>query len=185
MIAKIPNSTKVIYIPWQLVGEGSGSSASSSRPRARTSRCSARTACSIRRTSRSPGRTTRSSRSTPATRHVKAYATPHGGDGEYFGAPSYVATQVAVNAVTKACTDGKGNHARRGPEDDRQDESRKATLLGIPIDVHRRTATSRHGGFGDLPDRPNGVVQAGRLTSRSTEPRTCGGQLIRWAARVF
>ena len=42
---------------------------------------------------------------------MKAYIKAHKGDGEFFGLPSYVAAQVVVTAVTKACADGKATRA--------------------------------------------------------------------------
>src|SRR3954449_11498331 len=42
---------------------------------------------------------------------VKAYVKAHGGNGEFFGLPSYVAAQVVVGAVTKACANGTATRA--------------------------------------------------------------------------
>src|SRR6476660_8255256 len=43
---------------------------------------------------------------------VTAFARAHGGDGEYFGAPTFVATQAVVGAITKACKAGHGKTTR-------------------------------------------------------------------------
>jgi len=67
----------------------------------------------------------------PASPVVKAYIKAHHGNGEFFGLPSYVAAQVVVGAVTKACADGKATRA----------EVRKAiaktklktSILGFPV----------------------------------------------------
>jgi branched-chain amino acid transport system substrate-binding protein len=42
---------------------------------------------------------------------ITAYRRSHGGDPEYFGAPTYVATQVIVQAVAKACKNGTASRA--------------------------------------------------------------------------
>jgi ABC-type branched-subunit amino acid transport system substrate-binding protein len=42
---------------------------------------------------------------------VKAFRKAHGGDPEYFGAPSYVAAQVVGGAIERACKDGKASRA--------------------------------------------------------------------------
>ena len=42
---------------------------------------------------------------------VAAYRKAHGGNGDYFGAPTYVATQVIVEAVDRACADGTATRA--------------------------------------------------------------------------
>jgi hypothetical protein len=42
---------------------------------------------------------------------VKAFKKAHGGDPEFFGAPSYVAAQVIGGAIDRACKDGKASRA--------------------------------------------------------------------------
>jgi branched-chain amino acid transport system substrate-binding protein len=84
---------------------------------------------------------------------VKAYAKAHNGDGEYFGAPSYVATQVIVNAITTACKDGKATRA----------EVRKLiaktkikkSILGLPV-AFSKGGDLKGGGFGIYQIQSNG-----------------------------
>lgn len=130
-IAKIPNNTQGIYIPWQLA------------PQAQTFGQQLKAAGKGRMKLFgsdglfAPGiwKITGSYDSAfpynPADPAVKAYIKAHHGDGEFFGLPSYVAAQVVVTAVTKACADGKATRA----------EVRKAiaktnlktTILGFPV----------------------------------------------------
>jgi branched-chain amino acid transport system substrate-binding protein len=130
-IAKIPNNTQGIYIPWQLA------------PQAQTFGQQLKAAGKGRMKLFgsdglfAPGiwKITGSYDSAfpynPADANVKAYIKAHHGDGEFFGLPSYVAAQVVVGAVTKACADGKATRA----------EVRKAiaktnlktTILGFPV----------------------------------------------------
>jgi len=42
---------------------------------------------------------------------VAAYRKAHGGNGDYFGAPTYVATQVIAEAIDRACADGTATRA--------------------------------------------------------------------------
>jgi len=42
---------------------------------------------------------------------ITAYKRTHGGEPDFFGAPTYAATQVVVNAVSKACANGSATRA--------------------------------------------------------------------------
>ncbi len=78
---------------------------------------------------------------------VKAYEKAHGGNGEFFGAPSYVAAQVATIAITRACADGKATRAEVRQEMGKVNIPQKLSLLGIRIDF-QKNGNLRHGGFG-------------------------------------
>jgi branched-chain amino acid transport system substrate-binding protein len=47
----------------------------------------------------------------PSQADVKAYEKAHGGTGDFFGAPTGVATQVVIGAVTRACAHGTATRA--------------------------------------------------------------------------
>jgi len=132
LIAKIPASTKVIYIPWQLSAKaqlfgqqlkGAGKniplfgSDGLFDPDNFTIAGSYDSFFPVNVTS--------------AT--IKAYASAHGGKPDYFGVPSYVAAQVAVNAVEKACKTGKGKTTRTAVRKAVASTKLTATLLGIPV----------------------------------------------------
>jgi branched-chain amino acid transport system substrate-binding protein len=153
VIAKIPNNTQGIYIPWQLA------------PQAQTFGQQLRAAGKGRiKLFGSDGlfapgqwKITGSYDSffpvNSANKVVKAYAKAHKGDGEYFGAPSYVATQVVVGAITKACKDGKATRA----------EVRKLvaktklrnSILGLPVSF-KAGGDLKGGGFGIYQIQSNG-----------------------------
>jgi branched-chain amino acid transport system substrate-binding protein len=78
---------------------------------------------------------------------VKAYEKAHGGNGEFFGAPSYVAAQVATLAVTRACADGKATRAEVRKQIAKVNIHVKSSLLGVRIDF-QVNGNLRHGGFG-------------------------------------
>ena len=62
---------------------------------------------------------------------VKAYVKAHKGNGEFFGLPSYVAAQVVVGAVTRACADGKATRAEVRKQIAKT--KLKTTILGFPV----------------------------------------------------
>jgi len=89
---------------------------------------------------------------------VKAYQRAHNGDGEYFGAPSYVAAQVVVTAVTRACADGKATRAEVRAQMGKVNIPAKTSLLGIRIDF-QRNGNLRHGGFGIYQIQSDGTYK--------------------------
>ena len=111
MIAKIPSNYQGIYIPWQLAPQA----------QAFGQQLQAEGKGNIKLFGSdglfAPGiwKITGSYDSAfpydPKSPIVKAYVKAHNGDGEFFGLPSYVAAQVVVGAVTKACADGKATRA--------------------------------------------------------------------------
>jgi branched-chain amino acid transport system substrate-binding protein len=153
LIAKIPDNTQVVYIPWQL----------SPKAQAFGEQLKAKGKGKIRLfgsdTLFDPAnfKITGSYDSFfPVDSNspiVKAYAKAHGGDGEYFGAPSYVATQVAVGAVTKACADGKATRAEVRTQIAKT--SLKASLLGLPVSFSAN-GNLRRGAFGIYQIQSNG-----------------------------
>jgi branched-chain amino acid transport system substrate-binding protein len=132
LIAKIPASTKVIYIPWQLSAKaqlfgqqlkGAGKniplfgSDGLFDPDNFTIAGSYDSFFPVN----------------VASATIKAYASAHGGKPDYFGVPAYVAAQVAVNAVEKTCKTGKGKTTRTAVRKAVASTKLTATLLGIPV----------------------------------------------------
>jgi branched-chain amino acid transport system substrate-binding protein len=130
-IAKIPNNTQGIYIPWQLA------------PQAQTFGQQLRAAGKGRMKLFgsdglfAPGvwKITGSYDSAfpynPNDPVVKAYIRAHKGNGEFFGLPSYVAAQVVVGAVTRACADGKATRAEVRKQIAKT--NLKTSILGFPV----------------------------------------------------
>ena len=145
LIAKIPASTKVIYIPWQLSAKaqlfgqqlkGAGKNIPLFGSDGLFDPANFTIAGSY--DSFFPVATTSAT--------IKAYAKAHGSKPDYFGVPTYVATQVAVNAVEKACTTGKGKTTRAAVRKAVASTKLKATLLGIPVSF-TANGDVRGGGF--------------------------------------
>jgi branched-chain amino acid transport system substrate-binding protein len=145
LIAKIPNSTKVIYIPWQLSAKAQLfgqqlKAAGKNIPLFGSDGLF------------DPGNFTIAGSYDSffpvdvASATIKAYAASHGGKNDYFGVPSYVAAQVAVNAVEKACKAGKGKTTRAAVRKAVASTKIPATLLGIPVSF-TANGDVRGGGF--------------------------------------
>ena len=72
---------------------------------------------------------------------VKAYIKAHHGNGEFFGLPSYVAAQVVVGAVTRACADGKATRAEVRKQIAKT--KLKTSILGFPVSFARQRRDAR------------------------------------------
>jgi branched-chain amino acid transport system substrate-binding protein len=130
-IAKIPNNTQGIYIPWQLA------------PQAQTFGQQLKAAGKGRMKLFgsdglfAPGiwKITGSYDSAfpynPNDPIVKTYIRAHHGDGEFFGLPSYVAAQVVVGAVTRACANGTATRAEVRKQIAKT--KLKTSILGFPV----------------------------------------------------
>jgi hypothetical protein len=89
---------------------------------------------------------------------VKAYVSAHNGDGEYFGAPTYAATQVLVGAVTRACADGKATRAEVRRQIARTNIPAAQSVLGFRI-VYQKNGELRYGGFGVFQIQSDGTYK--------------------------
>ena len=97
---------------------------------------------------------------------MKAFAAAHGGDGEFFGAPTYVATQVVVGAITRACKDGTATRAEVRRQIALTNIPAPLSILGFRI-VYQKNGELRFGGFGVFQIQSSGDVQARRVALRS------------------
>src|SRR4029450_3975090 len=98
-IAKIPNNTQGIYIPWQLAPQAQTFGQqlkAAGKGRMKLFGSDGLFAPGIWKIAGSYASLFPYTRADPA---VKAYIKAHHGDGEFFGLPSYVAAQVVVGAV--------------------------------------------------------------------------------------
>ena len=157
LIAKIPGNTEVIYIPWQL------------SPRAQAFGQQLKAAGKNMTLFGSDGLFDPSTWKITGSYDsffpvdtnagvVKAYAAAHGGDGEYFGAPTYAATQVVVGAVTRACKDGKATRAEVRQEIAKTAIPAAQSVLGFRI-VFQKTGDLRYGGFGVFQIQSDGTYK--------------------------
>jgi branched-chain amino acid transport system substrate-binding protein len=153
-IAKIPSNTQGIYIPWQLA------------PQAQTFGQQLRAAGKAKiklfgsdglfapGVWKIVGSYDSAFPYNPNDPAVKAYIRAHKGDGEFFGLPSYVAAQVVVGAVTRACADGKATRAEVRKQIAKT--KLKTSILGFPVRFVRSGEMRAPATFGIFQIQSNG-----------------------------
>jgi branched-chain amino acid transport system substrate-binding protein len=112
LIAKIPRDTQIVYIPWQLPPKGEAFGNQMKAAGKGTIKLMG-----------SDGLYDSSFASVgahvydtnfplnPKSKIIAGFKKGHGGDGEYFGAPTYAATQVVATAIDRACKKGSTTRA--------------------------------------------------------------------------
>jgi branched-chain amino acid transport system substrate-binding protein len=157
VIAKIPGNTQGVYIPWQLAPQA----------QAFGQQLKAAGKGNVKlfgsdglfspdwKTSGSYDSFFPVNTSDPV---VKAFAKAHGGDGQYFGAPSYVATQVDALAITKACKAGHGKTTRAAVRKAIAKTKLKSTILGFGVSF-KKGGDLASGGFGVYQIQNNGAFK--------------------------
>ncbi|HEU5476628.1 MAG TPA: branched-chain amino acid ABC transporter substrate-binding protein [Gaiellaceae bacterium] len=83
----------------------------------------------------------------PSNPIVKAFTKAHHGDGQYFGAPSYVATQVDAMAITRACKAGHGRTTRTAVRKQIAKTKLKSSILGFGVSF-KKGGDLKGGNFG-------------------------------------
>ena len=151
-IAKIPGNTQIIYIPWQLAPQAQGFG--------QQLKAAGKGKIKLFGSDGlfSPDWKIAGSYDSffPVASGdpiVKAYEKAHHGNGEFFGAPSYVAAQVIVNAVTTACKDGKAS--RTEVRKLVAKTKIKTSILGLPV-AFSAGGDLKGGGFGIYQIQSNG-----------------------------
>ena len=94
----------------------------------------------------------------PSDPVIKAYKRTHGGSGDYFGAPSYVAAQVVGGAIDRACKDGKASRAEVRKQIAKT--KLKSTLLGLPVSF-TKGGDLRGGAFGIYQSKNGDFARVG------------------------
>src|SRR5256885_498708 len=130
-IAKIPNNTQGIYIPWQLAPQAQAFGQQLKAAGKSKIKLFGSDGLFAPGVWKIAGSYDSAFPYNPAAAAVKTYIKAHKGNGEFFGLPSYVAAQVVVGAVTRACADGKATRA----EVRRQiaKTKLKTSILGFPV----------------------------------------------------
>jgi len=135
VIAKIPRDTQLVYIPWQLPPKGKafGQQMRSAGKAnivlmgsdglfdADFASLSGVYASSFPTDAKNPT--------------VVAFRKSHGGDPEFFGAPSFVAAQVVGDAIDRACKNGTATRAEVRAQI--RKTNLKKTVLGIPVKFNK------------------------------------------------
>jgi branched-chain amino acid transport system substrate-binding protein len=131
LIAKIPRDTQIVYIPWQLPPKG--------KAFGEQMRSAGKSSINLMGSDglfddafASLGNVYASSFPTSGTHPiVKAFKKAHGGNPEFFGAPSYVAGQVVGGAIERACKDGKASRSEVRAQI--RKTKLKKTVLGLNV----------------------------------------------------
>jgi branched-chain amino acid transport system substrate-binding protein len=155
LIAKIPSNTQIVYIPWQL------------SPKAQAFGQQMKAAGKSAKLFGSDGLFDPATWTITGSYDsffpvatddpvVTSYAKAHGGNGEYFGAPSYVAAQAVVAAVTTACKDGRATRAEVRRLIART--NLKKTILGLPV-AFTAAGDLKGGSFGIYQIQSNGAYK--------------------------
>ena len=79
---------------------------------------------------------------------IASFKRSHGGQAEYFGAPTYVAAQVVVTAIQKACKNGTASRAEVRKDIAATRIPTKSSLLGFAVHFARTGALAAPGDFG-------------------------------------
>jgi len=152
-IAKIPSNTQIIYIPWQLVPQAQAFGQqlkAAGKGHIKLFGSDGLFAPGAWKITGSYDSFFPIASGDPI---VKAYAKAHKGDGEFFGAPSFVAAQVMINAVTKACANGTATRAEVRKLVAKT--KLKTSILGLPV-AFSASGDLKGGGFGIYQIQSNG-----------------------------
>ena len=153
-IAKIPNNTQGIYIPWQLAPQAQTFGQqlrAAGKGRMKLFGSDGLFAPGIWKIVGSYDSAFPYNPNDPA---VKTYIRAHKGDGEFFGLPSYVAAQVVVGAVTRACADGKATRAEVRKQIAKT--NLKTSILGFPVRFARSGEMRAPANYGIFQIQSNG-----------------------------
>jgi branched-chain amino acid transport system substrate-binding protein len=131
LIAKIPRDTQIVYIPWQLPPKGKAFGEQMRSAGKGSINLMGSDGLFDDAFASLSGVYASSFPTSGAHPIVKAFKKAHGGDAEFFGAPSYVAAQVVGGAIDRACKDGKATRAEVRAQV--RKTNLKKTLLGFNV----------------------------------------------------
>jgi branched-chain amino acid transport system substrate-binding protein len=92
----------------------------------------------------------------PKSKIIAAFRKAHGGDGEFFGSPTYAATQVVANAVDRACKKGTATRASVRAAIRSTNIKAAQSLIGVALRFNRNGDLSTAKKFGLY--KSNGTV---------------------------
>ena len=153
-IAKIPNNTQGIYIPWQLAPQAQAFGQQLKAAGKAKIKLFGSDGLFAPGTWKITGSYDSAFPYNPADPAVKAYIRAHKGNGEFFGLPSYVAAQVVVGAVTAACADGKATRAEVRKQIAKT--KLKTSILGFPVSFQASGEMRTPAGYGIYQIQSNG-----------------------------
>jgi branched-chain amino acid transport system substrate-binding protein len=91
---------------------------------------------------------------------IKAYKAAHSGNGDLFGAPSYVAAQVLVGAIDRACANGTATRAEVRAQMLKTNVPVPKSLLGLAVRF-TKNGDLVHGVFGIYQSKSGDFARVG------------------------
>jgi len=153
-IAKIPNNYQGIYIPWQLAPQAQAFGQQLQAAGKGHIKLFGSDGLFAPGVWKIVGSYDSAFPYDPTNSIVQAYLKAHKGNGEFFGLPSYVAAQVVVGAVTKACADGKATRAEVRKYIAKT--KLKSSILGFPVSFVKSGEMRAPATFGVFQIQKNG-----------------------------
>ena len=156
-IAKIPGDTQIVYIPWQLSAQAQAFG-QQLKAAGKSAKLFGSDGLFDPSTFKIAGSYDSFFQVDPKSKQVAAFEKAHGGDGEFFGAPSGVAAGVAMRAVAAACADGKITRAEVRKVVARTTIPRAQSILGLPV-AFTANGDLKGGKFGIYQIQSNGTYK--------------------------
>jgi branched-chain amino acid transport system substrate-binding protein len=156
VIAKIPNNYQGIYIPWQLAPQAQAFGQQLQAAGKAKIKLFGSDGLFAPGVWKIAGSYDSAFPYDPGSKVVKTFVKAHGGNGEYFGLPSYVAAQVVVGAVTRACKAGHGKTTRAAVRKQIAKTNLKSSILGFPVRFQKSGEMKLPANFGVFQIQKNG-----------------------------
>jgi branched-chain amino acid transport system substrate-binding protein len=156
VIAKIPNNYQGIYIPWQLAPQAQAFGQQLQAAGKAKIKLFGSDGLFAPGVWKIAGSYDSAFPYDPASKVVTTYVKAHGGNGEFFGLPSYVAAQVVVGAVTRACKAGHGKTTRVAVRKQIAKTNLKSSILGFPVRFQKSGEMKLPAAYGIYQIQKNG-----------------------------
>jgi branched-chain amino acid transport system substrate-binding protein len=156
VIAKIPNNYQGIYIPWQLAPQAQAFGQQLQAAGKSHITLFGSDGLFAPGVWKIAGSYDSAFPYDPASKVVTKYVKAHGGNGEFFGLPSYVAAQVVTGAVTRACKAGHGKTTRRAVRKQIAKTHLKSSILGFPVGFQKSGEMRLPAAYGVYQIQKNG-----------------------------
>jgi branched-chain amino acid transport system substrate-binding protein len=153
LIARIPRNTQVVYIPWQLAGKAQ-IFGTQLRASGRSATLFGSDGLFDPDSFKIPGSRVSFFPYNTSSAVLRAYRRSHGGKSDAFGLPTYVATQVVVAAVDKACANNQATRAEVRRFIARTNIPKAQSLLGFRVGFFNNNPRGPQGP-GDLKNPAN------------------------------
>ncbi len=153
VITRIPSSTQVVYIPWQLAGKAQ-LFYTQLRAAGKSAIVFGSDGTFAPGTFTGAGSYVSSFPVDYSSALLKKFKAQHGGQEEAFGLPTYTAALVNATAIMKACKNGTASRAEVRKNVNKVKLSKKKSLLGFPV-VFLRKNKSKFQGPGDMGGAAN------------------------------